>query len=116
MLFSSEGRLNRKPFWISCLLTAIAEIVASVTVLIDPTGVIPMALFLLIGFTTFMPIIKRLHDRNHSGWYMLLMFVPLVNIWVSIQLYLLRGTQGENKYGKDPLADSGGGGRPLSCH
>jgi uncharacterized membrane protein YhaH (DUF805 family) len=36
--------------------------------------------------------IKRLHDRNKSGWWMVLFF------------FCLRGTRGPNRFGSDPLA------------
>ncbi|GHU87403.1 hypothetical protein AGMMS49941_10860 [Deferribacterales bacterium] len=49
------------------------------------------------------PLIKRCHDRNRSGWFILLFLVPIVNLWAIIELGFLRGTVGDNKYGCDPL-------------
>ena len=48
--------------------------------------------------------VKRCHDRDRSGWFLLLGLIPLVNIWVLVELGFLKGTTGENKYGSDPLA------------
>lgn len=47
--------------------------------------------------------IKRLHDLDKSGWFILLNFVPLVNIWMLIWLWFIKGTSGKNNYGEDPL-------------
>ncbi|MGQ0485996.1 MAG: DUF805 domain-containing protein [Hyphomicrobiales bacterium] len=48
---------------------------------------------------------KRWHDRGKSGWWMLIILIPLIGpIWVLIELGFLRGTKGPNHYGPDPLA------------
>jgi uncharacterized membrane protein YhaH (DUF805 family) len=38
-------------------------------------------------------------------WFLLVGIIPLVNLWVLIELGFLRGTPGPNRYGPDPLAD-----------
>ncbi|MBF0560714.1 MAG: DUF805 domain-containing protein [Alphaproteobacteria bacterium] len=49
--------------------------------------------------------IKRYHDRNKSGWWILIQLVPLVGpIWYLIDVGFLRGTSGDNRFGPDPLA------------
>ena len=63
--------------------------------------------------------IKRLHDRNKSGWYWLLYFGPFITIfaifdefhavslllalWGFIEIHFLPGTQGLNRYGSPQL-------------
>ncbi|MCL2549990.1 MAG: DUF805 domain-containing protein [Methanimicrococcus sp.] len=54
--------------------------------------------------------IKRLHDLDKSGWYLLILFgilVPLIGkfIVLALALYLLlaKGTEGPNRFGPDPL-------------
>jgi uncharacterized membrane protein YhaH (DUF805 family) len=74
-------------------------------------------------------LIKRLHDRNKSGWWMVPFFVvpglyhqfedrlgdtyvagfvglvaAVLGIWCFIEIACLRGTQGPNRFGPDPLA------------
>ena len=49
--------------------------------------------------------VKRCHDRGKSGWWMLLILIPFVGgIWWLIDLGVLEGEQGPNKYGPDPRA------------
>ena len=50
---------------------------------------------------------RRLHDRNKSGWWQLLMLIPLVGfIWWVIDVCVLPGTKGTNSYGPDPLGNA----------
>ena len=43
--------------------------------------------------------VRRLHDMNHSGWYILLTFVPLVNLIVLPWLGISRSYRYDNKHG-----------------
>ena len=51
-------------------------------------------------------VVKRLHDINLSGWYSLILFIPLINLG-SFLLYFIDGTKGSNKYGKDSKGRTG---------
>jgi uncharacterized membrane protein YhaH (DUF805 family) len=51
--------------------------------------------------------IKRCHDRNRTGWFLLIGLIPLVSIWLVVELSILRGSVGPNRFGPDPLAGSG---------
>ena len=60
--------------------------------------------FSLFGFVSnIMMGVRRLHDLDLSGWWMLLLFVPLVNILFYIYILFFKGTEGPNQYGEDPL-------------
>ena len=43
--------------------------------------------------------VKRARDRGRSGWFVLLLFVPVLNIWALIEFLFLPGTMGDNAYG-----------------
>lgn len=47
--------------------------------------------------------IKRCHDRDRSGWFLLIGLVPFLNLWLLVELGFLRGTTGPNRFGPDPL-------------
>ena len=54
----------------------------------------------LISFVIYVIFgIRRLHDINKSGWLMLLLIIPLVNLIFMIYLLLARGTDGANRFG-----------------
>jgi uncharacterized membrane protein YhaH (DUF805 family) len=47
---------------------------------------------------------KRWHDRGKSGWWTLILLIPLIGaVWALVELGFLRGTEGPNEYGGDPL-------------
>ena len=49
--------------------------------------------------------VRRLHDTNRSGWWCLLIFIPLIGQLVLFIFMCLKGTEGENRFGKDPKAE-----------
>ena len=103
LLFSTKGRLNRKVYWgCALVLCVISFVVITIGEEFGSVGLVILGaiIFLLL----IAPDIKRLHDRNRSGWMILLLLMPLVNIWICIEILFLRGTAGDNNYGKDPLA------------
>ena len=61
---------------------------------------LPIQIFFIIASTCL--VIRRLHDVDKSGWWYLIIFtiigmIPLI-IW-----YCSKGTNGDNRFGKDPL-------------
>jgi uncharacterized membrane protein YhaH (DUF805 family) len=50
--------------------------------------------------------IRRLHDRDKSGWWFLLAFIPLIGALILLVWFALPGTAGNNRFGPDPLAKS----------
>jgi uncharacterized membrane protein YhaH (DUF805 family) len=55
-----------------------------------------------------MVAIRRLHDRDMSGWWLLLMLVPVIGSLALLVLYVLPGTPGPNRFGPDPLGNDTG--------
>ncbi|MGD2135744.1 MAG: DUF805 domain-containing protein [Gemmatimonadales bacterium] len=97
VLFSFEGRLNRQKYW---LYQIGVGVVTSVPFLLGE-GWLAGALELWAQAALS---VKRAHDRGRSWKFVLLMLVPLVQLWPMFELFLLRGTVGENRFGPDPLA------------
>ena len=50
----------------------------------------------------FMFMMQRLHDMNASGWWSLLMFVPIANALMGLVLIFAPGTKGDNRFGLQP--------------
>jgi lipoprotein-releasing system permease protein len=59
------------------------------------------ALSLPLCWMGWMLIINRLHDRNHSAWFLLILLIPLVQLWCIIELFFLPGTRGQNRFGNN---------------
>lgn len=126
LLFSFDGRVNRAKFWLVVIATDIVVfvlfgILAAVTgVSMDmpadgamPSlggaglvgGLIGLLLFVLAVWIGLAMGVKRYHDRNKSGWWVLIALVPVIGgLWYLIECGFLRGTAGPNQYGADPLA------------
>ena len=107
--FSSfKGRLNRKPFFLRQLILGLFALPISMIIRVPP--VFGLQIFLMglvvgtvISVLIFAQVVKRLHDVDKSGWYSLILFVPLINIAAILALLLLEGSRGTNQYGDDPL-------------
>jgi uncharacterized membrane protein YhaH (DUF805 family) len=49
--------------------------------------------------------IKRFHDRDKSGWWVLIALIPIIGaLWILIELGFLKGTPGPNRFGP-PVTD-----------
>ena len=58
--------------------------------------------YLAVFLPSLAVAVRRLHDTNRSGWWILLGLVPLVGFIVLIVFYAQAGNVGTNKYGPDP--------------
>ncbi len=60
----------------------------------------------LYSFGTILPVLavtaRRLHDTNHSAWWILIYFLPIVGFIVIIIFAATKGDEGENRFGPDP--------------
>ena len=78
---------------------------------------VAIVLFLLYFWTSLAVIVKRMHDRDKSGWFILVWWLIsavgaiffglgpiIVTIWMFIDLGCLSGTSGSNNHGEDPNA------------
>jgi len=43
--------------------------------------------------------VRRLHDTDRSGWWLLIGLIPIVGSLVLLVFYILPGTQGQNRFG-----------------
>ena len=100
LFLSYEGRINRQPFWLAVIVLMVANGIAVAVFQSWVTGLIQLALF----YPAFAVSVKRCHDRGKSGWWSLVMLIPVVGfVWAVIDLGILQGTDGGNTYGSDPL-------------
>ena len=178
--FSFSGRIGRQTFWLSMLaLIVINLVVVGATAFVygvpvitpnqppdfsHPYYIASVAMSLLMIWPSSAISVKRLHDRNMRGWWLLLpyvlMIVPLagmmimkpammammaggtppvgglgspgsggpglmigfgvlyviavlVLIWLTIVIGFLRGTNGPNRFGPDPLGGTGADAPPA---
>jgi len=120
LFLSLNGRIGRQQFWIGfvglIIISLILQFIMSAlgfSTQIDPvTAQIPDGFWIGVLaplIITLWPSIciygKRYHDRNKSAWWIMIAFIPIIGfIWMIIELGFLKGTEGSNDYGDDPLA------------
>ena len=107
-LFSAKGRINRQPFWMFGVYAIggwLAIIVASM--IIHPILFAGALYGPVVGIASIFVQIKRWHDRGKSGWWWFIQLIPVVGpIWALVECGFLKGTDGDNEYGPDPLASA----------
>ena len=47
--------------------------------------------------------VRRLHDRDKSGWFMLISFIPILGVIFLLVMLAEKGTEGKNRFGEYPL-------------
>jgi uncharacterized membrane protein YhaH (DUF805 family) len=108
--YVSRGRITRRTYWLFYFLPILAaSVVAAVidAVIGSNVGGGYGVVGFLVGVGTIVPWISssvtRLHDRDHSAWWLLFGLIPLVGgILLLVQIGFLPGTEGPNKYGPPP--------------
>jgi uncharacterized membrane protein YhaH (DUF805 family) len=108
-----SGRARRKEYWMFVLFNIIFLIVAVILDNILGTAIedVGYGLFYIVySLAVLIPAIavgvRRLHDTDRSGWWLLISLIPIIGgIWL-IVLLATAGTAGENNYGADPKAST----------
>jgi uncharacterized membrane protein YhaH (DUF805 family) len=101
-LFAFEGRIGRGTFWGLSILLWIVGLVGYLLLLkAGAVGVIVGLLLLIPSVVVSLATqVKRWHDRNKSGWWILIALVPVIGgLWALIETGFLPGTEGPNAYG-----------------
>ena len=110
---TAQGRVNRKQWWLWLILpifviSLILSIVDAAIGTVDPEsglGLLTGVWTLIILIPSILVYIKRFHDRDKSGWWVLIGLVPIIGaLWLLIELGFLKGTPGPNRFGP-PVSD-----------
>ena len=109
-----SGRARRKEYWFFVLFYVLISIVAAVidvmTGSFDSTmgmGMLGLLVALALLIPSLAVAVRRLHDTDRSGWWVLLCLIPLIGgIWLLV-LLCLDSTPGENQYGPNPKEETG---------
>ena len=95
-----DGRASRAEFWWFALANIIAYVILGI--LVRVSGIF---LILYIGYALAVIIpsiavaIRRLHDTDKSGWFLLIGLIPFVGWIILLVFYIMEGTAGPNNYG-----------------
>ena len=118
------GRSRRMEYWMFALFYTLVLLVGFVAVIATsgpsydaagegdaaagmPIVLVILSLFVLGSIVPGLAVqVRRLHDQNLSGWLVLLNLIPYLGALVMLVLMCIKGTNGENQYGPDPLSSS----------
>jgi uncharacterized membrane protein YhaH (DUF805 family) len=127
-LFTSfDGRIGRQNWWLGLIVLCVAQsliffvigMLFGTPVEAEPAmGEFGVSYDLglagsLIALVVALPFIwaslcisaKRWHDRGKSAWWILIGLVPVIGgLWALVECGFLKGTDGPNQFGADPLA------------
>jgi uncharacterized membrane protein YhaH (DUF805 family) len=100
-----KGRARRSEYWFATLFLVITNISALILDAAAETDPVIQSLWSLAVFLPSLAVlVRRLHDTNRSGWWVLIALVPLVGLIVLIVFTVQDSQVIDNRYGLNPKA------------
>ena len=120
------GRARRTEFWMFTLVSAIISIVLAIVDTATGTagvyaaggmasyspGILGSIYALAVLIPSLAVTVRRLHDIDRSGWWILIGLIPVVGGIVLLVFACLEGTRGPNRFGADPKLEVAAGQQP----
>ncbi|HNQ91974.1 MAG TPA: DUF805 domain-containing protein [Alphaproteobacteria bacterium] len=94
-----EGRASRSEYWWWWLFYMLAYAGAIVIDIALSLGLLSVLISLALLAPSLSIGARRLHDINKSGWWQLLVLIPLIGPIILIIWYCMKGNLGENRFG-----------------
>ena len=92
LFLSFDGRISRQPFWIGTLILVGVNIVAT---LVFGEGMLGAVVAVALIYPSVCVSVKRWHDRGKSGWWVLIVLIPVIGwIWALVETRLPAGHLG----------------------
>ena len=96
------GRARRTEYWMFFLFNLIISIVLAVIDGLLGTGILGTLYALAVLIPGIAVTIRRLHDINRNGWWILIGLIPVLGAIVLLVFAVLDSTPGENQFGPNP--------------
>lgn len=100
-----SGRAARPEFWWFALFVFLGNFLLGIVDAIVFPGDTRL-LAPLFSLATFLPLlavsVRRLHDSDHVGWWVLLHLIPVIGTLIMIYFYVLKGDGSSNRFGPPP--------------
>ena len=98
-----EGRSRRKEYWMFTLVNMVISMLLAAL----SFGTLESIYALVMFIPSLSVSVRRLHDTNRSGWWLLIGLVPFIGFLVLIYFFIQDSYPGTNQYGANPK-DQGG--------
>ena len=95
------GRATRTQYWMFVLFYVIFYVVLSIIDNVLGTMILTLIFSLALLIPSISIAARRLHDTGRSGWWQLIVLIPVIGIIVLI-VFLVLESQGDNEYGAAP--------------
>jgi len=92
-----RGRVSKKTFWLCGLLPA--TVISVIGWRLDLPDSLALLVLLAAIYIGLMLSIKRSHDLGRTGFFSLVLAVPLLNLWPLFVFAFVNGAAGDNEYG-----------------
>ena len=99
-----SGRARREEFWMFVAVNIGVSIAVAVVAVVIHIWLLSTIYSLALLIPSLAVSVRRLHDTDRSGWWLLIGLVPLIGIIVLIIFYVQDGSPGENRFGANPKA------------
>ncbi len=97
-----SGRARRSEYWWFYLFCVIVYVIAYILDTVTKTPIFAV----IVGLGLLLPAlgagIRRLHDTNRSGWWLLISLIPIVGTIILIVFLATDTVHGPNQYGPEP--------------
>ena len=97
-----DGRASRPAFWWWFLFQILVLVGAQILDAILGTGFLYLIAALGLLLPSLSVGIRRLHDTNRSGWWILIGLIPIIGFIVLLIFYIQESDAGDNQYGPPP--------------
>ena len=107
-----EGRARRKEYWYFALFYLLAMIATTIVDMMTgmysqtlEIGVLSGILVLAIFVPSLSVTVRRLHDTDRSGWWVLIGLIPIIGAIVLLVFMALDSQPGANRFGPNPKCE-----------
>ena len=113
--FDFNGRARRQTFWYFVLVYVVIAVVIGIIGSIIGTNLLSDLLALALLLPNLGLAVRRLHDIDRSGWWILIGIIPILGWALLIYWYVQPGTAGANQFGADPKSGAAPGGATATA-
>tara|TARA_R110002072_G_scaffold33030_5_gene100223 strand:+ start:7703 stop:8194 length:492 start_codon:yes stop_codon:yes gene_type:complete len=101
--FTIEGRATRREYWVFLLQSFVVAFILGVfSGLLLPQDIgmlVSTVIMILLTPACFCLTIRRIHDTGKSGWWFLLLFIPIVGL-LAYLYFVFAGSSEEDTFGE----------------